>query len=196
MKLLVAEDDVLFQKLLVQVLAADHEIVLASNGDEAWELLQRPDAPRLAILDWVMPGLTGPEICRLVRACERLRSMYLIILTSKNNEADVVSGLRAGADDYIGKPPNAAELRGRVLAGERVLALQATIEAQSSATRKKLAGDAVERKSSPRPRGKKTARLASEPTAVPGLVSQSFPEPRTPEKDAVLHSLENVDAKR
>ena len=131
MKLLIAEDDVLFQKILSQILAPTYEIVLACTGQEAWDILQTPDAPRLAILDWVMPGLTGPEICRKVRASERLRSMYLLIVTSKNNEADIVSGLRAGADDYITKPPIAAELRARLRVGERVLSLQESLEAQS-----------------------------------------------------------------
>ncbi|MFZ0734839.1 MAG: response regulator [Candidatus Sulfotelmatobacter sp.] len=132
MKLLIAEDDILFQRMLVQLLAPKYDIVLANNGDEAWEILQRPDTPQLAILDWVMPGLSGPEICRKVRACPSMSSLYLILLTSKNSEADIVSGLRAGADDYITKPPAAAELCTRIRGGERVLALQAKIEAQSA----------------------------------------------------------------
>ena len=131
MRLLIAEDDVFFQKLLQQILSPDHEVVVAHDGSEAWEKLQTPDAPRLAILDWVMPGLSGPQVCRRVRACVALSSMYLIILTGKNNEADIVSGLRAGADDYITKPPIPAELRARVRVGERILALQDAIETQS-----------------------------------------------------------------
>jgi len=131
MRLLIAEDDVFFQKLLQQILSPDHEVVVACDGNEAWEKLQSPDAPQLAILDWVMPGLSGPQVCRRVRACAALSSMYLIILTAKNNEADIVSGLRAGADDYITKPPIPAELRARVRVGERILALQDAVEAQS-----------------------------------------------------------------
>jgi len=130
-KVIIAEDDVFFQRMLQQILAPDYEIEIAQDGDEAWAALQRPGAPRLAILDWVMPGLSGPQICRKVRACPALSSKYLIILTSKNNEADIVSGLRAGADDYITKPPIAAELRARVRVGQRVLELQAAVEAQS-----------------------------------------------------------------
>lgn len=132
MKLLIAEDDILFQRMLVELLAPEYDLVLANNGDEAWEILRSPDTPRLAILDWVMPGLTGPDICRKVRACPSMSSLYLILLTSKNSEADIVSGLRAGADDYIMKPPSSAELLTRVRGGERVLALQARIEAQST----------------------------------------------------------------
>jgi|CZKD01.1.fsa_nt_gi DNA-binding response OmpR family regulator len=132
MKLLIAEDDVFFQELLKQILTPDHELVLAHDGNEAWAALQLPNAPRLAILDWVMPALSGPQVCRKVRACAALSSTYLIILTAKNNEADIVSGLRAGADDYLTKPPIPAELRARVRVGERILALHDAVEAQSS----------------------------------------------------------------
>jgi DNA-binding response OmpR family regulator len=156
MKLLVAEDDVFFQRLLAELLGPEHEIVLACTGDEAWEILQRPDAPQLAILDWVMPGLTGPEICRKVRADERLHSMYLLILTSKNSEADIVAGLRAGADDYITKPPIAAELRARVRVGERVLSLQRAVETQALSNPPVFAGSALRRTS--RAEGRKPAR--------------------------------------
>lgn len=147
MKLLIAEDDILFQKMLVQLLAPEYEVVLANNGDEAWEILRSPDPPQLAILDWVMPGMTGPEICRKVRACPSTSSLYLILLTSKNSEADIVSGLRAGADDYITKPPSAAELLTRVRGGERVLALQARIEAQSTLCDKLTGNEPIIRES-------------------------------------------------
>ena len=131
MKLLIAEDDLFFQKMLQRVLTPDHELEIARDGNEAWAMLQRPDAPRLAILDWVMPGLSGPQVCRKVRACAALSPMYLIILTARNSEADIVSGLRAGADDYITKPPIPAELRARVRVGERILELQTAVEEQS-----------------------------------------------------------------
>jgi len=130
MRLLIAEDDAFFIKVLKQILAPEHQLVVARDGDEAWAALQQPHAPRLAILDWVMPGLSGPEICRKVRASASLSSMYLIILTAKNNTADIVSGLRAGADDYLTKPPVPEELRARIALGERVLALQDEIESQ------------------------------------------------------------------
>ncbi len=134
MKLLIAEDDVLFQATLTRVLAPSYQIVLANDGQEAWDILQQPAGPRFAILDWVMPGLTGPEICRRVRASQSLSSIYLIILTSKNSEADIVAGLRAGADDYITKPPTTAELIARTTTGERILALQEAVSAQSALT--------------------------------------------------------------
>ena len=131
MKILVAEDNGLFQKVLQQVLGYDYELVVANDGNQAWEALQFPDSPRFAILDWVMPGLTGPQICRRVRACAALSSMYLIILTAKNSESDIVAGLRSGADDYLTKPPVPAELRARVKVGERILALQEALQVQS-----------------------------------------------------------------
>jgi CheY-like chemotaxis protein len=143
MRLLIAEDDPLFRNILVQILSADYEIMLAHDGDEAWALLQAPGAPRLAILDWVMPGLSGPQVCRQVRACAPLSSTYLIILTSKNSQADIVSGLRAGADDYITKPFLTAELRARVRIGERVLSLQAAVERQSAVAHQLLGRESL-----------------------------------------------------
>jgi sigma-B regulation protein RsbU (phosphoserine phosphatase) len=127
MKLLIAEDDVLFRKLLQQILAPDYEVVTAQSGDEAWATLQQADAPQLAILDWVMPGLSGPQVCTKVRQCARLDATYLIILTAKNTLADVVSGLRAGADDYVTKPFAPEEIRARVKVGERILDLKASL---------------------------------------------------------------------
>ena len=141
MKLLIAEDDALFCGLLEQILAPDHELVVTHDGNQAWAALQHHRAPQLAILDWVMPGLSGPETCRRVKAYSPLSSTYLIIFTAKNNTADIVSGLRAGADDYITKPPIPEELRARVSLGERVLALQDALEAQSI-----LASEARERR--------------------------------------------------
>lgn len=128
MKLLIAEDDAFFRSMLKNVLAPEHELLFAENGDEAWAVLQRPDAPRLAILDWVMPGLSGPQICRNVRACARLSSMYLILFTARNSTADVVSGLRAGADDYVTKPFDPEELRVRVKLGRLTLDLHDAAE--------------------------------------------------------------------
>jgi CheY-like chemotaxis protein len=132
MKLLIAEDDNFFRSLLQQILAPKYELVFAHNGDEAWAAMQRLDAPRLAILDWVMPGLSGPQLCRKVRSSERLSSMYLILFTGRNSKADIASGLRAGADDYITKPFDAGELRARIRMGERALDWQDAVEIQST----------------------------------------------------------------
>jgi DNA-binding response OmpR family regulator len=129
-KLLIAEDDTFFQKLLQELLSPYYELIIVSNGDEAWKELQRPNAPRMAILDWVMPGLSGPQICRKVRATESMASTYLILFTAKNNETDIVSGLRSGADDYITKPPLPAELIARIKVGERIVSLQDALQRQ------------------------------------------------------------------
>jgi phosphoserine phosphatase RsbU/P len=138
MKLLIAEDDIFFRRLLEKVLSRDHEVVMTENGDEAWAELQKPEAPRLAILDWVMPGVNGPEICRRVRQSPVLSSMYLIIFTGRNNSADIVAGLRAGADDYVTKPFDPEELRARVKVGENILALHAALAAQLAAANEAL----------------------------------------------------------
>lgn len=130
-KLLVADDDIFFQNLIESLLAPEYDLIIVQDGLEAWHELQRPGAPRLAILDWVMPGLSGPQICRKVRSSESLSSTYLILLTARNNESDIIAGLRAGADDYITKPPLPAELQARIRMGERVLALQDAVQTRS-----------------------------------------------------------------
>jgi DNA-binding response OmpR family regulator len=132
MKLLIAEDDIFFRKLLEQILIPDYDVIVAQDGNEAWATLQRADAPQLAILDWVMPGMSGPQVCRNVRLCSRLDSIYLIILTAKNSVADVVSGLRAGADDYVTKPFGPEELRARVKIGKRILELKDDLAKRSA----------------------------------------------------------------
>ena len=143
-RLLVADDDVFFQRLIEGQLSADYDLVIVQDGLEAWHELQKPRAPRLAILDWVMPGLSGPQICRKVRASENLDSVYLILLTARNNESDIIAGLKAGADDYITKPPLPAELRARLKMGERVLALQDAVNVQSTKAHSRLEMDPFE----------------------------------------------------
>lgn len=132
MRILIAEDDALFRRLLQQVLAPEHEILLAENGAQAWEILLQPQPPALAVLDWVMPHFSGPQICRKAREHPQLASMYLMLLTAKNSTADVVSGLRAGADDFVTKPFVPEELRARVRIGERVVRLESEIRLQAN----------------------------------------------------------------
>ncbi len=128
MKILIADDDVTSRLVLTGVLRKHgHEVVVTVDGAEAWEAMRGPDAPALAILDWVMPGLAGVEVCRLVRGLQSDQPPYLIILTSRGEKADVVAGLEAGADDYLAKPFDPGELRARVDVGRRMIELQARL---------------------------------------------------------------------
>ena len=128
MKILIADDDCTSRILLEEVLKKNgHEVVVKSNGAEAWQELQNPDAPHLAILDWMMPELSGVEVCRLVRGRPSAITPYIIMLTSKNEKEDIVEGLEAGADDYLSKPFALTELCARVNVGRRVLDLQAAM---------------------------------------------------------------------
>ena len=125
MKVLIAEDDTVSRRLLEATLIRwGYEVVVASDGVEAWEALQGDDAPSLAILDWMMPGLDGLEICRRIRKMPSSTPPYLILLTAKGGREDLVTGLEAGANDYVTKPFNREELRARVQVGVRMLELQ------------------------------------------------------------------------
>jgi DNA-binding response OmpR family regulator len=124
-KILIAEDDFTSRTMLTAVLQKfGHEVVVTSDGAEAWEVLQRPGAPRLAILDWMMPGLDGVEVCLRVRALETDRPPYLVLLTARNEKKNIVEGLFAGADDYMVKPYDAEELKARIEVGSRIIKLQ------------------------------------------------------------------------
>jgi CheY-like chemotaxis protein len=125
MKALVADDDPVSAHLLEQTLARwGHEVVAARDGLAALELLCAPEAPALAVLDWVMPGLNGPDVCRHVHAHKGAGRPYLILLTANKGKANLIEGLDSGADDYITKPFDLDELRARVNVGLRVLELQ------------------------------------------------------------------------
>jgi phosphoserine phosphatase RsbU/P len=129
MRILVAEDDSVTRKMLEAILLSwgYDDVVVACNGNEAWQKLQDKNAPDLAILDWIMPGLDGIELCRKIRETKNFYSLYIILLTAKGQKKDIVEGLRAGADDYITKPFDRDELRARVQAGIRILELQANL---------------------------------------------------------------------
>lgn len=125
MRILVAEDEPINRRLLTTKLSKwGHEVVTCEDGAEAWDLLQKEDAPELVILDWMMPGMSGPDICRALRKLMRQPYTYVILLTAKNRPEDIVGGLDAGADDYIIKPFDPHELRVRIRAGVRILQLQ------------------------------------------------------------------------
>lgn len=125
MRILIAEDDPAFRHLLEEILVNwGYEVVVAEDGNEAWQVLGSKDAPRLAILDWLMPGLNGVEICQRVRKERPEPYTYLVLLTSLKRDDDLVTGMDAGADDYIIKPFTINELRVRLTAGRRIIDLQ------------------------------------------------------------------------
>jgi diguanylate cyclase (GGDEF)-like protein len=124
-RILVAEDDGVTRKLLENMLTKfGHEVVACADGIEAWAVLSREDPPKMAILDWMMPGRDGIEVCRAIRRQEDQRYTYIILLTGKNSKADVLEGLEAGADDYLTKPFDPNELRVRIRTGARIVNLQ------------------------------------------------------------------------
>jgi DNA-binding response OmpR family regulator len=125
MKVLIAEDDAVSRLLLESILREwGYEVVSTSDGQAAWAALQAPGAPRMAILDWQMPGLDGLELCRRVRANPATESVYVLLLTGKGGTENIVLGLRAGASDYLTKPFDLDELSARLGVGRRVVELQ------------------------------------------------------------------------
>ena len=123
-------------------------VLVCSDGTEAWRELQREDAPRLVVLDWMMPGISGVEICRRLRCPAPSQSAYIILLTAKGLRRDIVTGLQAGADDYVTKPFNVDELRARLGVGDRVVELATDFLVKSnidSATPERSIRYAVER---------------------------------------------------
>jgi len=131
MRILVAEDSRVSRFLLETNLKKwGHEPVLTVDGTEAWEIMQREDAPALAILDWMMPGRDGLELCRLARARTDAPPLYIILLTARTDRQDTIDGLGAGANDFVTKPFDPAELRARVSVGVRVVELQGELAAR------------------------------------------------------------------
>jgi len=127
MRILIADDDAMSCRLLESTLVKlGHDVVSVADGTQAIANLLQDDGPRLAILDWMMPGADGPAVCRAIRNRPGLYT-YIILLTARNNPEDIVAGLEAGADDFLSKPFNAGELRARLRSGIRVVDLQTTL---------------------------------------------------------------------
>jgi diguanylate cyclase (GGDEF)-like protein len=125
MKVLIADDSATSRAMLRSALTRwGYDVVMAENGKEALDILAKDDPPPMAVLDWVMPELTGPEVCRRVRETLREPYTYILLLTSKNTKGETVEGLEAGADDYIVKPFDQHELQVRLRAGQRIIDLQ------------------------------------------------------------------------
>ncbi len=127
-RVFVAEDEPLSRLVLKSRLVSEgYEVVIAENGEQAWEIMQSDDAPELAIVDWMMPGMDGIELCRRIRGRSSRGYVYVILLTARDNVADIVTGLDAGADDYVTKPFDWDELSTRLRTGDRMLSLRSEL---------------------------------------------------------------------
>ena len=129
MRILIADDDRTSTMMLTRTLEKwGFEVVVEHDGVAAWERIVGPAPPALAIVDWMMPGIDGIELCRRIRARELSSPVYVILLTARTSRQDLVAGLEAGADDYLTKPFDPDELRARIHVGQRTLGLIANIK--------------------------------------------------------------------
>jgi diguanylate cyclase (GGDEF)-like protein len=168
-KILIADDDAISLRIMEKMLRTiGYDVAMAINGSDALEKLLESDGPRLALLDWMMPELDGPQVCSRMRAAKDHSYVYVILLTAKNSKEDLVEGLNAGADDYLTKPCNVEELKARLRTGQRILQLEDRLVAAREEMRYKATHDALTTLCN---RGKiietlDKALLAAEPTVV------------------------------
>jgi len=133
MNILIADDNLTTRNLLETYLTKwGYGVVAASDGNRAWEIMQGTSAPDIVILDWMMPGIDGPEVCRRIRTLETGSLKHVILLTARESREDIVAGFEAGADDYITKGFDSDELRSRVKVGERLVGLQTALKRRVS----------------------------------------------------------------
>jgi diguanylate cyclase (GGDEF)-like protein len=143
-KILIADDSIVSRHLLeATVRSWGYEVIAACDGLEALEVLQQQDAPALAILDWMMPGLTGPEVCARIRQRAREPYTYILLLTSKSLKEDLIEGMESGADDYVTKPFDRHELQVRLRAGKRLVDMQAELLTAREALREQATRDSL-----------------------------------------------------
>jgi diguanylate cyclase (GGDEF)-like protein len=132
-KILVADDDAITRLTLKMLLSKrGYDVITACDGDEAYKLLQQDDAPRLAILDWMMPGLDGVELCRKLRESGVAPYTYIVMLSGKCEKEDFIAGLEAGANDYVKKPYDIDELDARMQAAQRIVTLQDDLRSKAN----------------------------------------------------------------
>lgn len=144
MKVLIADDSPTMRRLLASSLKAwGYEVVHANNGEQALKILSEDDPPPIAILDWVMPKITGPELCRQVRSRKSHAYTYILLLTSKAQHQDLIEGMDAGADDYIVKPFDRHEMEVRLRAGRRIVDLQMELMQAQEALREQATRDSL-----------------------------------------------------
>ena len=142
MRILIAEDDPVSRRVLQAHLSKwGYEVVVTTDGAEAWSALQGSDPPSLAILDWMMPSMDGTEVIRKLRERTDISYVYVVLLTAKSQKEDIVAGLEAGADDYLVKPFDAQELRARIRTGKRIMDLQRELVAVQAALRDEATHD-------------------------------------------------------
>jgi len=144
MKILVADDDRISRLLMERTLQrSGFEVTTVANGRQAARELSKADGPRLALINWMMPGLDGPGLCREVRSRRDAPYVYIVLLSARELTEDVVAGLEAGADDYLTKPCRPAELTARLHAGRRILELEDKLVEAREAMRFKATHDAL-----------------------------------------------------
>ncbi len=131
MRILIAEDNPVSRKLLSVALKQwGHDVIAVNDGRAAWEELQKPDAPKLVILDWNMPEMDGLQVCLRLKDAGAPAPPYIILLTARTDKKDIVNALEAGANDYITKPFNNMELRARVRVGQRMVEMKEKLAMQ------------------------------------------------------------------
>jgi len=141
---LVAEDDPMFRRILESWLKKwGYRVSIADDGTKAWNLVRQENGPEMLLLDWVMPGIDGLELCRRIRECRTCSYQYILLLTGKGEKRDVITGLEAGADDYLIKPFDQDELRARLQVGQRILDLQRELIATREELRLQATHDAL-----------------------------------------------------
>lgn len=146
MKVLVADDEAVSRRLLESSLTRwGFDVIVASDGIEASRILLSPDAPKLALLDWMMPGSDGIQLCQKIRTRKPEPYTYILLLTGKREKEDVIRGLEAGADDYITKPFDPSELKVRLRTGKRILYLQDQLIGAREALRDQATHDPLTR---------------------------------------------------
>jgi two-component system, cell cycle response regulator len=144
MQVLIADDSPVSRRVLgAKLVQWGYETIVVDNGDAAWEVLASPNSPRLAIIDWRMPGIDGTEICRRLRVRESLRYTFVLLMTSCTLPNSVVEGLKAGADDFVRKPFDPAELEQRLRTGRRIVELQDRLLAAQESLRMQATHDSL-----------------------------------------------------
>lgn len=144
MQVLIADDSPVSRRVLgAKLVQWGYETLVVDNGDAAWAILSSPNSPRLAIVDWRMPGVDGPEICRRLRLRESLRYTFVLLMTSCTLPSSVVEGLKAGADDFVRKPFDPAELEQRLRTGRRIVELQDRLLAAQESLRVQATHDSL-----------------------------------------------------